>query len=87
MTYQIHFTEQAAVKRDALDVERRGKFDKGIALIAENPHLELSRAMSADGEYREVRLTSQIMVEYMINRGQIVVVIIEIFDDKDIVVE
>ncbi|MEV6672815.1 hypothetical protein [Streptomyces sp. NPDC051162] len=85
-TYQVHFTEQAAVRRDRLDDQQRAAFDKGIALLARDPFTGLSRAMSATGDDRTIRLTQNILVEYTVSMGRLLIFIVEVFNDKDILV-
>lgn len=86
MSYQVLFTEKAAAHRDALTPERSEKFDKGIALIADDPYTQLSRPMSATGDDRVIRLTQNILVEYTVSAGRLIVFIVEVFDDQDIAV-
>ncbi|MDT0342312.1 hypothetical protein [Streptomyces litchfieldiae] len=83
-SYQVHFTEQAAAKRDSLEGERRAAFDKAVDLLSRDPYSELTRAISATGDDREVRLTQHIMIEYTVSTGRLLIFIIEIFDDQDI---
>ncbi|GAA0328853.1 hypothetical protein QZH56_24470 [Streptomyces olivoreticuli] len=85
-TYQIYFTEQAAVRRDRLDDQQRAAFDKGISLLARDPFTELSRPMSSTGDDRTIRLTQNILVEYSVSMGRLLIFIVEVFNDKDIFV-
>jgi len=85
-TYQIFYTEQAAIARDRLDDRQRAAFDKGIAVLARDPFLAASRAISSTGDDRTVRLTQNILVEYSISLGRLLIFIVEVFNDKDIVI-
>lgn len=85
MQYTVMYTEQAAIKRDHLTPERRQKFDKGIEVLCQDPFLSVSHPMG--GDWREVRLTSQIVIEYSVHGGQLVIVVIRIFDDEDVVIK
>ncbi|MFF4601878.1 hypothetical protein ACFY12_03845 [Streptomyces sp. NPDC001339] len=85
-TYQVYFTEQAAAARDRLDDPQRAAFDKGISVLARDPFLDVSRAISSTGDDRTVRLTQNILVEYSITMGRLLVFIVEVFNDKDIVI-
>nr|WP_211231253.1 hypothetical protein [Streptomyces purpureus] len=85
-TYQVFFTEQAAAARDRLDDEQRAAFDKGISLLARDPFLDLSRPISATGDDRTIRLTQNILVEYTVSMGRLLIFIVEVFNDKDVLV-
>jgi hypothetical protein len=85
-TYQVFYTEQAATARDRLDDRQRTSFDKGIAVLARDPFLPASRAISATGDDRTVRLTQDILVEYTLSLGRLLIFIVEAFNDKDIVI-
>ncbi|MEI5602001.1 hypothetical protein WB401_34865 [Streptomyces brasiliscabiei] len=85
-TYQVYYTEQAADARDRLDDQQRAAFDKGISLLARDPFPDLSRAISSTGDDRTIRLTQNILVEYTISLGRLLIFIVEVFNDKDIFV-
>ncbi|MFJ5529756.1 hypothetical protein [Streptomyces sp. NPDC093261] len=85
-TYQVFYTEQAAAARDRLDDRQRAAFDKGIAVLARDPFLPASRAISSTGDDRTVRLTRNILVEYTISLGRLLVFIVVVFNDKDVVI-
>ncbi|UNO40221.1 hypothetical protein [Streptomyces sp. MST-110588] len=85
-TYQVHFTEMAAAARDRLDGRQRAAFDKGISLLARDPFLDVSRPISATGDDRTVRLTQNILVEYTVSMGRLLIFVVEVFNDKDILV-
>jgi hypothetical protein len=85
-TYDVEYSERAAVDRDRLPADRREAFNKGMAIIARDPTLPQSRPLGPDGWTREVRVTNQIMIEYTIIHHAIVVLVFRIFDDQDIIV-
>lgn len=85
-TYDVYYTVQAAAARDRLDDEQRVAFDKGIALLARDPFVSLSRPIGSTGDDRTIRLTQNILVEYTISRGRLLVFIVEVFNDKDVLI-
>ncbi|MFE2039876.1 hypothetical protein ACFXAZ_02925 [Streptomyces sp. NPDC059477] len=85
-TYQIYFTEQAAVARDRLDERQRNAFDKGMSLLARDPFPALSRPISATGDDRTILLTQNILVEYSVSMGRLLIFIVEVFNNKDVFV-
>ncbi|MGW1545256.1 hypothetical protein ACWCPM_34535 [Streptomyces sp. NPDC002309] len=85
-TYDVYFTVQAAEARDRLEDRQRIGFDKGISLLARDPFLSVSRPISATGDDRTIRLTQNIIVEYTVSRGRLLIFIVEVFNDKDVLV-
>lgn len=83
-TYTVMYTETAAAKRDALPPERRVTFDKGIEILCQDPYIEVSHPIG--GDWREVRLTPKIVIEYSVHSGQLVVIVVRIFDDTDVII-
>ncbi|MEU0600331.1 hypothetical protein ABZ484_19120 [Streptomyces sp. NPDC006393] len=86
MTYDVYYTVQAAAARDRLDDAQRIAFDKGIALLARDPFVEVSRPIGSTGDDRTIRLTQNILVEYTVSRGRLLVFVVEVFNDKDVLV-
>jgi hypothetical protein len=86
MTYDVYYTVQAAAARDRLDDRQRNAFDKGIAMLARDPFLEVSRPISSTGDDRTIRLTQNILVEYAISRGRLLIFVVEVFNDKDVLI-
>ncbi|GAA2707328.1 MULTISPECIES: hypothetical protein [Streptomyces] len=82
--YEVLYTEPAARDRDRLDPVRRAAFDKAVEILARDPYTELSRPIGLGEHDREVRLTSQIVAEYMVSRGRLLLVVLRIFDDADV---
>jgi hypothetical protein len=85
-TYDVYYTVQAAEARDRLDDRQRTAFDKGIALLARDPFLSMSRAIGSTGDDRTIRLTRNVLVEYTVSRGRLLIFIVEAFNDKDVLV-
>ncbi|WP_171165165.1 hypothetical protein [Streptomyces sp. I05A-00742] len=82
--YEVLYTEPAARDRDRLDPVRRASLDKAVEILARDPYTKLSRPIGAGEQDREVRLTAQIVAEYMVSRGRLLLVVLRIFDDADI---
>ncbi|AXG79455.1 type II toxin-antitoxin system RelE family toxin [Streptomyces paludis] len=82
--YEVLYTESAARDRDRLDPTRRASFEKAIDILAHDPYTALSRPIGAGDQDREIRLTSQIVAEYMVSRGRLLLVVLRVFDDADI---
>ncbi|MGW1077246.1 type II toxin-antitoxin system RelE family toxin [Streptomyces sp. NPDC002537] len=82
--YEVLYTEPAARDRDRLDPARRASFEKAVEILARDPYTELSRSIGVGEQDREIRLTSQIVAEYMVSRGRLLLVVLRIFDDADI---
>ncbi|GHE13016.1 type II toxin-antitoxin system RelE family toxin [Streptomyces alanosinicus] len=85
-TYDVYYTVQAAAARDRLDERQRNSFDKGIALLARDPFLAVSRPIGSTGDDRTIRLTQNILVEYTVSRGRLLIFIVEVFNDKDVLI-
>ncbi|MBK3627572.1 type II toxin-antitoxin system RelE family toxin [Streptomyces asoensis] len=85
-TYDVYYTVQAAAARDRLDDQQRTSFDKGIALLARDPFLSVSRPIGSTGDDRTIRLTQNILVEYTVSRGRLLIFIVEVFNDKDVLI-
>jgi hypothetical protein len=85
-TYDIYYTVQAAEARDRLDDRQRNAFDKGMAMLARDPFLSVSRPVSSTGDDRTIRLTRNILVEYTVSRGRLLIFIVEVFNDKDVLI-
>ncbi|MEV6729801.1 MULTISPECIES: hypothetical protein [unclassified Streptomyces] len=82
--YEVLYTESAGQARDRLDPARRASFDKAVDILARDPYTELSQSIGPGEQDREIRLTSQIVAEYMVSRGRLLLVVLRIFDDADI---
>ncbi|KUN08447.1 hypothetical protein AQI95_08745 [Streptomyces yokosukanensis] len=84
--YTVYYTEQAAAARDRLDDPQRAAFDKGIMMLAQDPFPDLSRPISSTGDDRTIRLTQNILIEYTVSVGRLLIFIVEVFNDRDIFV-
>ena len=84
--YEVHYTEQAAAARDALDARERATFDRGVALLARDPYVVASRSVSATGDDRTIRLTRHIWAGYVGSRGRLLIFLVQVFDDQDVLV-
>ncbi|WP_329413001.1 hypothetical protein OG802_22225 [Streptomyces sp. NBC_00704] len=85
-TYDVSYTVQAAEARDRLDDRQRMAFDKGIALLARDPFLSASRPIGSTGDDRTIRLTQNVLVEYTISRGRLLIFIVEVFNVEDVLI-
>ncbi|MEV6955801.1 hypothetical protein [Streptomyces sp. NPDC051183] len=81
--YEVLFTESAGRDRDRLEPVRRASFDKALEILARDPYTELSRPIGAGEQDREIRLTSQIVAEYVVSRGRLLLVVLRVFGDAD----
>lgn len=84
MSYTIRYSEEAAVKRDALDPVRRKAFDRAIEVIAEHPDHEKSIPMGEN--VRHIRLTQDILAEYVIFHQFVMVMVLNVSDNQDALV-
>ncbi|MEV5902800.1 hypothetical protein [Streptomyces sp. NPDC052127] len=46
----------------------------------------MSRPIGSTGDDRTIRLTRNILVEYTVSRGRLLVFIVEVFNDKDVLI-
>lgn len=53
---------------------------------AADPFPDLSRPTSSTGDDRTIRRTRNILIEYTVSVGRLLIFIVEVFDDKDIFV-
>lgn len=84
MSYAIRYSEEAARKRDDLDPIRRKAFDQAIDVIAEHPAHEKSIPMGEN--IRHIRLTQDILCEYVIFHQFVMVMVLNVFDNQDAIV-
>lgn len=85
MSYAIRYSEEAAVKRDSLDPARRKAFDRAIEVIADHPAHEKSIPMGEN--VRHIRLTQDILCEYVIFHQFVMVMVLNVFDNQDALVD
>ncbi|WP_058046653.1 hypothetical protein [Streptomyces roseifaciens] len=78
MRYAIRYSEEAAAQRDRLDAQRRRTFDRAITVLAERPRHGKSVAMG--GNVRHVWLTSDVLAQYAVFHGRVVILALSVFD-------
>lgn len=84
---KIQYTVEADQQIAALPQERQDRLRKGIAIIQEDPYHALSVAMNAEGTLRKIQATSRILVEYIVIDNLTLVVVLELFDDLEVLVQ
>lgn len=84
---KIQYTCEAHDQMASLSPERQERLRKGIAVIQEDPYHRLSVAMNAEGTLRKIQATSRILVEYVVIDNLTLVVVLELFDDLEVLVE
>ena len=87
MPYSVEFTERAARVRDSLAVERREMLERGLAILLTDPRHRLSHSVGADESTREVALSRNLFVEYVISDGKVVVLVVTVIDLTDVLIE
>ncbi|MFI1729960.1 hypothetical protein ACH40E_12120 [Streptomyces acidicola] len=83
MTYTIRYSEEAAIKRDSLAPERRKAFERAVSVLAEHPDHEKSIPMGEN--VRHIRLTQDILCEYVVFQQFVMILILNVFDRQDAV--
>lgn len=84
---KIQYTVEAERQVQALSPERQERLRKGIAIIQEDPYHALSVGMNAEGTLRKIQATSRILVEYIVIDNLTLVVVLELFDDLEVLVQ
>lgn len=84
MIYTIRYSEEAAIKRDSLPPVRRKAFDRAIDALSHNPQHEKSVAMGEN--IRHIRLTQDVLCEYVIFAQFVMILVLNIFDNQDALV-
>lgn len=84
---KIQYTVEADQQISALPQERQDRLRKGIAIIQEDPYHSMSVAMNAEGTLRKIQATSRILVEYVVIDNLTLVVVLELFDDLEVLVQ
>ena len=85
--YSVEFTERAARVRDSLPAERREMLERGLAILLTDPRHRLSHSVGADESTREVALSRNLFVEYVISDGKVVVLVVTVIDLTDVLIE
>lgn len=84
---KIQYTVEADHQVNSLTPERQERLRKGIAVIQEDPYHRLSVAMNAEGTLRKIQATSRILVEYVVIDNLTLIVVLELFDDLEVLVQ
>ncbi|GGZ89235.1 hypothetical protein ACFOOM_09145 [Streptomyces echinoruber] len=87
MPYSVEFTERAARVRDSLPAERREVLERGLAILLADPRHKFSHPVGDDESTREVALSRNLFVEYVISDGKLVVLVLTVLDLTDVLIE
>ncbi|KEF17090.1 hypothetical protein ADK47_27290 [Streptomyces rimosus subsp. rimosus] len=79
--YRVTFTVEAKVTADALPRERRDLLERGLAKLALDPYHELTAHIGTHEDNRKAQVAPGLLIEYVVARGLIVVMAVEVFDD------
>ncbi|AVH56109.1 MULTISPECIES: hypothetical protein [Streptomyces] len=87
LPYSVEFTERAAQVRDGLPAERRDLLERGLAILVTDPRHKLSHPVSGDEKTREIALSRNLFIEYVISDGKLVVLVLTVIDLTDVLIE
>ncbi|WP_405882945.1 hypothetical protein OG762_32935 [Streptomyces sp. NBC_01136] len=87
MPYSVEFTERAVQVRDGLPSERRDLLERGLAALVTDPRQQHSRPVGADETTREIALSRNLFIEYVISGGKLVVLVLTVIDLTDVLIE
>lgn len=87
MPYSVEFTERAARVRDSLPADRRDLLERGLAILVTDPRHKLSHPVSGDETTREIALSRNLVIEYVISDGKVVVLLVTVIDLTDVLIE
>lgn len=79
--YGVEFAPTAAAQKHALSMDRRPVLDAGIAKLALDPR-QHPAWMTQDGTWR-VRLDPELSLEYAILTFRLVIIVVDLTDDKE----
>ncbi|MBA2809486.1 hypothetical protein E0500_019310 [Streptomyces sp. KM273126] len=85
--YSVEFTERAARARDSLPAERRDLLERGLAILVTDPRHKLSHSLSGDETAREIALSRNLVIEYVVSDGKLVVLVVTVIDLTDVLIE
>lgn len=85
MKHTVRYSEEAALKRDSLDPARRKAFDRAIEVISKRPEHE--KAIDMGENVRHIRLTQDILAEYVIFPQFVMVLVLNVFDRQDAITD
>ncbi|CAL9579923.1 hypothetical protein [Streptomyces sp. enrichment culture] len=87
LPYAVAFTEEAAQVRDSLSADRRDVLERGLAILVTDPRHKLSRSVRGDESTREIALSRNLFIEYVISDGKLVVLVVTVIDLTDVLIE
>ncbi|MET8562163.1 hypothetical protein ABZV75_16795 [Streptomyces flaveolus] len=87
LPYGVEFTERAARVRDSLPADRREVLERGLAILVTDPRHKLSHPVGGDEATREIALSRNLFVEYVISDGKLVVLVLTLIDLTDVLIE
>ncbi|MFE2040941.1 hypothetical protein ACFXAZ_08410 [Streptomyces sp. NPDC059477] len=87
LPYRIAFTEEAAEVRDSLSADRREVLERGLAILVTDPRHKLSHPVRGDDATREIALSRNLFVEYVISDGKLVILLLTLIDLTDVLIE
>ncbi|KMS88654.1 MULTISPECIES: hypothetical protein [Streptomyces] len=87
LPYGVEFTERAARVRDSLPADRRDVLERGLAILVTDPRHKLSHPVGSDEATREIALSRNLFVEYVISDGKLVVLVLTVIDLTDVLIE
>ncbi|MFF3271646.1 hypothetical protein ACFYWU_12030 [Streptomyces chrestomyceticus] len=80
MAYRITYTVEAKATADAMAPERRDLFERGLTRLALDPYHRATAHVGTHEDNRKAQVAPGLLVEYVLARGLLVVMVIEIFD-------
>ncbi|MFI2237935.1 hypothetical protein [Streptomyces chrestomyceticus] len=80
MAYRVTYTVEAKATAAAMAPERRDLFERGLAKLALDPYHRATAHVGTHEDNRQAQVAPGLLVEYVLARGLLVVVVIEIFD-------
>ncbi|OYP15188.1 MULTISPECIES: hypothetical protein [unclassified Streptomyces] len=86
--YRVQFTVEARPTCDALPAERRAQVDRAVRVLARDPFRKTSTAqLGPDEHLRRAYVGPGVKLEYMAAGAVMVVVGLEIFDERAYLVD
>ncbi|WP_346162978.1 hypothetical protein [Streptomyces bangladeshensis] len=86
--YRVQFTVEARATCDALPAERRTQVDRAVRVLARDPFRKTSTAqLGPDEHLRRAYVGPGVKLEYMAAGAVMVVVGLEIFDERAYLVD
>ncbi|WP_328366192.1 hypothetical protein OG828_35905 [Streptomyces sp. NBC_00457] len=85
--FNVIFSEAAARVRDSLPDDRLEVLQRGLAILAKDPRIKISAAISGDENTRSLALTHTMAVEYVISDGLLIVLVVHLVDTSHVLFE